>query len=294
MEKLTSGQLLTLMEKTLKDLRSATSSLESAVGAMHSNLQDGNQLDLFGQEAHHANHSPLPETRKEKTMSDTSGGHSSSSSASVNLQQFLASKLPQQLEQSGSTIYKLTWKTKVTPRQWQYCQLVASVPRTKESDCSSWPTPVASDNRDRGSFDDPSIQRRMRIGKSVELSMMVHSIQPWPTPSTQDNPQVRGEGAAANHPSRGTTLGGAARMVPWGTPNVMDSMAPRSDEALARAKQKAGCANIKDQVPYSAETEKPVKSQLNPRFSLWLMGYPIEWAYCAERVMLSSRKSGQK
>jgi hypothetical protein len=83
-------------------------------------------------------------------------------------------------------------------------------------------------------------------------------------------------------------------LTPWGTPNVMDSMAPRSDEALARAKKKAGCANIKDQVPYSAETEKPVKSQLNPRFSLWLMGFPIEWAYCGEQVTPSSRKSRQK
>ena len=190
-------------------------------------------------------------------MSDTSGLTSSVSSESVRLQQYLASKLPQQLEQSGSTIYNLTWKTKVTPRQWQYCQLAASVRRTKESDCSSWPTPVASDNRDRGSFDDPSIQRRMRIGKSVELSMMVHSVSPWPTPSTQDNPQVRGEGAAANHPSRGTTLGGAVRLL-------------------------------------NAETEKPVKSQLNPHFSLWLMGLPIEWAYCGEQVTPSSRKSRQK
>ena len=283
MEKSMNDPLLTLMEKTLKDLRSATSSLESAVGVMHLNLQDGQQIDLFGQDHHPVSHSQSQEREKPKMMSDTSGHTSSISSESVRLQQYLASKLPQQLEQTGSTIYKLTWKTKVTPRQWQYCQLAASVPRTKENDSSSWPTPVASDNRDRGSFDDPSIQRRIKIGKSVELSMMVHSVQPWPTPSTrdhkggrkldenfqstshdkgvkygmtldqipqlvpwptpstQDNPQVRGEGAAANAPTRGTTLGGAARLV-------------------------------------NAETGKPVKSQLNPRFSLWLMGLPIEWA----------------
>ena len=34
--------------------------------------------------------------------------------------------------------------------------------------------------------------------------------------------------------------------------------------------------------------------QLNPRFTLWLMGYPIEWAYCAERVTRLSLKSQQK
>ena len=38
---------------------------------------------------------------------------------------------------------------------------------------SGWPTPMAADNRDRGSWDDPAIQRRKRIGKSIELSMLV-------------------------------------------------------------------------------------------------------------------------
>jgi len=53
---------------------------------------------------------------------------------------------------------------------------------------------------------------------------------------------------------------------------------------------------ISGQIPqsYTAETESTVPSQLNPRFSLWLMGYPIEWAYCAERVTPSSRKPVQK
>jgi hypothetical protein len=248
---LTSGQLLTLMEKTLKDLRSATSSLESVVGAMHSNLQDGNQLDLFGQEAHPVSPSPLPETRKDKMTNDISGGHSSSSSASVNLQQFLASKLPQQLGQDGSTIYKLTWKKKVTPQQWSYCQLAASAPRTKENDCSSYPTPTASTG---GASKNPDNPRGVNGGNPLATAA---SLVPYPTPSTQDNPQVRGEGAAANHPSRGTTLGGAARLL-------------------------------------NAEMENKDQYRLNPRFSLWLMGFPIEWAYCGERVTLSSRKSQRK
>ena len=262
MEKLTSDQLLTLMEKTLKDLRSATSSLESVAGAMHSNLQDGNQLDLFGLDHRPVSHSPLQGQEKPKMTNDISGHTSSISSESANLQQYLASRLPQQLEQSGSTIYNLTWKTKVTPRQWQYCQLAASVRRIKENACSSWPTPVASDNRDRGSFDDPSVQRRMRIGKSVELSMMVHSVSPWPTPSQRDY------------------KGG--RKLSDGQ-NVSESTGTRFGLTL-------------DQVPHllNAETEKPVKSQLNPRFSLWLMGFPIEWAYCGEQVTPLSRKSQRK
>ena len=36
-----------------------------------------------------------------------------------------------------------------------------------------WPTPVASDYRDRGGPSTPSVQRRASIGKSIELSMTV-------------------------------------------------------------------------------------------------------------------------
>jgi len=36
-----------------------------------------------------------------------------------------------------------------------------------------WPTPAASDNRDRGNMGNPSIQRRLRIGKQLNLSMVV-------------------------------------------------------------------------------------------------------------------------
>jgi len=206
-------QLLMLMEKTLKDLRSATSSLESVVGAMHSNLQDGQQIDLFGQEAHHANPSQLPETRKDKTTSDIFPQLSQGSSKSADLQLFLANRLVQQLGQDGSMIYKMTWKQKTTPRRWQYCQLAASVLSTNESECSSYPTPTA----------------------------------------------------AAGGPSKN----------------------PLNKRGVNGGNPMATVASL-------LKTEKSDQSQLNPRFSLWLMGFPIEWAYCGERVTLSSRKSRQK
>jgi hypothetical protein len=36
-----------------------------------------------------------------------------------------------------------------------------------------WPTPNASDHRDRGNMGSPSIQRRASIGKQLGLSMVV-------------------------------------------------------------------------------------------------------------------------
>ena len=39
---------------------------------------------------------------------------------------------------------------------------------------TNFPTPQASDNRDRGNMSNPSIQRRVRIGKQLNLSQSVH------------------------------------------------------------------------------------------------------------------------
>ena len=36
-----------------------------------------------------------------------------------------------------------------------------------------WPTPNASDHRDRGNLSDPAIQRRIKLGKQVGLTMAV-------------------------------------------------------------------------------------------------------------------------
>jgi DNA (cytosine-5)-methyltransferase 1 len=36
-----------------------------------------------------------------------------------------------------------------------------------------WPTPAASDNRDRGNLSTPAVRRRMEKGKQIGLSMMV-------------------------------------------------------------------------------------------------------------------------
>ena len=342
------GVLQTLSPQISQGTPSVISLQESEDGQEHLKLPSGTQIDLFGPEALHANLSQSLEKEKEKTTSDTSGLSSLISSESANLQQCLENKLQQLSDMDGSMIYKATLRQKVTPAGRVYSHLGLSGHRTKGTDSSlppsAWPTPILSDMKDRGSWDDLAVQRRIRIGKQVPLSSLVQTTSPWPTPSTRDHkggykggrirngklsvdvldvaaqltawptPQAmdsaRGPVRSLQNGQRvskkgvkfGMTLVTAATLSPWATPNTLDHMKQRSDEALARAKQKAGCSNLKDQIPYSgeaqksstAETESTVPSQLNPRFSLWLMGYPIEWAYSGERVTPSSHKQQRK
>jgi hypothetical protein len=114
-----------LNHPTSKDLPSVISSPESEDGAEHLSLQDGAQSDLFGQEAHRANLFQQRGTTLAKTMTDISGLSSSISSASAALQQSLESRLRQQLDLDGLTIYKGIWKQKTTPQRRLYCQVAA-------------------------------------------------------------------------------------------------------------------------------------------------------------------------
>ena len=48
-----------------------------------------------------------------------------------------------------------------------------ALPLSSQVALKSWPTPTASDHRDRGGPSTPAVQRREQIGKSIELSMRV-------------------------------------------------------------------------------------------------------------------------
>jgi hypothetical protein len=86
----------------------------------------------------------------------------------------------------------------------------------------------------------------------------------WPTPTTQDNVQIRGVGKAANHSRRGTTLGGAARM--WPTPNS------GSTHWGGTMQEWGGSKNwVRKEMPELAS------GALNPTWVELLMGWPRDW-----------------
>ena len=234
--------------------------------------------------------------------------------ASERLQASLTERLKSQLDQVGSTIYSLSWKEKVTPAGRQYCQRQASVPRTNEIDFSlvPWATPHTSASTGAGT--------QGRAG-GMNIQTMA-ALAGWPTVTTIDNNQVQGEAAAANHPARGTTLGGASRLASWPTPTTRDhkdgaeclnvpinsllgrqvwqaswatptaSMKVRSAEFI---KNRAPAANEIPIVPIRVTASGQMltgsdagmenSGQLRPGHSRWLMGFPIDWDAAAIRAL---------
>ena len=78
----------------------------------------------------------------------------------------LANKWPTPTVMDSITRSKESWeKAQFRPKQGR--NLI------KLGDIQYWPTPQASDNRDRGNMSNPSIQRRIAIGKQIMLSQSV-------------------------------------------------------------------------------------------------------------------------
>ena len=158
-------------EETSLVTPNATSSQESADGHTHYNLQDGQQLDLFGQlPAHVSPGHALVKSEAPKT-SATSGPRLTASSTSAALQQSLASRFQ---TWNGQTPRRMTWKQLVTLSGRKLDEQIPLDCFTNDDGSTGLlPTPVSSDNRNRGTINkSPSIARRIALGKQVGLSTL--------------------------------------------------------------------------------------------------------------------------
>jgi hypothetical protein len=107
----------------------------------------------------------------------------------------------------------------------------------------------------------------------------------WPTPCARGDDWSPGVNEAS---CGGHMLGAKAQLAGWPTATARDHKDGTAES----------CRNVPTNAllgravhGISATTGRPAGYRLNPRFSLWLMGYPTEWVCCGELAMQSCRRS---
>lgn len=302
----------------------ATSSPASEAGALLCDSPGGLTTGPSGPAVAHASLSASQAKEQELLTSGTYGRIGSILYGQSDLRQCLVSRLKQRLTTGGSTLFRMTWKEKVTPSRQSVSLLRASGHRISGNDSGSWPTPTTEANT-HCYGPDKSIQLKT-FGAARLCDWMDNwpegtkaNLTSWPTTTTTRDHK---DGSQCDNVPLNALLGrvawlaepwstprankwgfpdahgsheGPIPLASWATPACMDTLPIRSDEQLARAKSVAGCSNLKDQVPTGLPaTGSPAATgsggQLNPSHSRWLMGYPKAWDDCAPSASTKSRK----
>jgi hypothetical protein len=149
---------------------------------------------------------------------------------------------------------------------------------------AGWPTLMAGT---------PAQNGNNAAGNNDSSRKTVELVSGWSTPQARD--YRSGQGERFTNPNRSNDLNDQAMMAGWATPTTRDHKDGASTLDNTPINSLLGRQATLSPAPTESGDESPPtkRASLNPAFSLWLMGYPIEWAHCAARVTRSRRKSRQ-
>jgi len=271
------------------DFGNVTSSPESGSGAMPLERLDGQTILPFGPAPAPARVSVQAGSGKASQITVTYGPHGSGSSLSYALSISLASRLRRRTDSLGSTLFRLTWKERVTPSGRRIPALRGTARRCSARGFTSWPRPKANDAEKRGNVAD-----NPRNGMVTAAN-----LAGWNRPLTSDDRTGSLE-RALNRPLGQTSSQrrncDLALLAGWGRPVAVDCKGSgrtvvRKDGKLRNDRLVYQAERFVDSGPmpngYRAATAGGAR--LNPAHSRWLMALPIVWESCADTVTLSAR-----
>lgn len=262
---------------------SVTSSPESAYGALPHAAPASPTMRRCGPDPALASLSARQAKERGLLTSGTCGPPSTISSSNVRLRSLLASRLREQTEMLGSTLYRLTWTQRVMPSGLRKPALRVSARRTSDPATIGWPSCQARDwkgspilgPQDRGLKGSPLNEIVMNNGNGFGMILpMTAQLAGWPTAVVQD------ANCASSFNKAGRSLRANAGMM-------MLDVARLASTGPARL---TACGEML--IGSDAGTRNG--GQLHPAHSLWLMLGPfaIAWVSCGERVTLA--RSGRR
>ena len=300
MDELTNEASPTSTPASSPDTSSATSSPGSGAGLLPFAWLDGPTTGPSGRVPAPANHFPTPARDSRKPTTGTCGPCSSGSSASASLAWSLANRLQARLPCGGGMEYRMIWKQRITPAGRLIYALRASAHRTSGSGCTGWPTVTVEDHKSDGPKTEQEYANAIAEGRPVRQSAQrlrnTVLMAGWTTPQACEGPNMSTTRENGRQAKRITPQTVAGILAGWATPAERDFRMPNKKPFSKRGGGKKG-EQLPNQVAHdgptaessSAGTGKPAAYLLNPRFSLWLQGYPAEIISCAERAIQSCR-----
>lgn len=285
----------------------------SRAGRSPSGWQEFQMKRAYGVEVVPVNQCPTREREEDSTTTGTSGPPFSLSSESADLSSSLGNRLRALLATSGSTLFTLTWKKQATPSGRPFFLLRASARRTAGTESSSgrlgWPTTKANDGK---GVDLSRSENRSGKRHSGDNLPTVAAQAGWPTPDagnfneTDASWEERRAALAEKHGNNGfgLTLGQAASLASWATPQARDVKGsdlngPHDRGTKGPPLNEQVRLTILGETPTGSTVGTEPQGQLSPVHSSWLMGYPLEWLSCApeapsRRGRGSSKDSGTR